>query len=392
MAEDVILQRTDVAASSEPGISLLILQPTPFCNIDCKYCYLPARNQYKIMSEEVLCTTLQKVFNSNLLGEKLSVVWHVGEPLSVPVSFYENAFSVCNSLPKPVGLSIRHGFQTNGTLMTDEWCSFIRQNDVSIGISIDGPRSLHDANRVARSGRGTFDETMRGIRLLQRHGINFNVISVVHRTTLSFPDEWFQFFEENGIEHVCFNIEEIEGANKQTSLQGPVEVLFRQFVERVFHLYKTGNRVKSLREYDDPVYRAVHSLDGPLTNTQTTPLRILAVDHLGNFSTFAPELLGMTHDRYGDFVFGNILRDDLETSLQTDKFRRIHEDINSGVEQCRRECGYFSVCGGGSPSNKLFENGTFNCTETLFCRLTRKILTDVALGVFEDRARRNAAQ
>ena len=91
----------------------------------------------------------------------------------------------------------------------------------------------------------------------------------------------------------------------------------------------------------------------------------------------------MKSEVYGDFVFGNILQDDFESIYATQKFQRINNDIRAGVELCKTQCQYFSVCGGGAPSNKYFENGTFTSAETMYCKLTTQILTDIVLKDLE---------
>jgi uncharacterized protein len=116
---------------------------------------------------------------------------------------------------------------------------------------------------------------------------------------------------------------------------------------------------------------------------ENSPMQILNVDWSGNFSTFSPELLGLKSDHYGDFLLGNVLRDDLGSVEGTAKFRLIHDDIEAGIAQCRETCEYFGVCGGGSPSNKYFENGSFHSGETMHCRLSKKAVVDVLLESLE---------
>src|SRR5262249_23724689 len=112
---------------------------------------------------------------------------------------------------------------------------------------------------------------------------------------------------------------------------------------------------------------------------ETTPFAIVSVDWKGNVSTFSPELLGLTHEQYGDFTLGNVRVDSLDTILASRRFASLCEDIESGVERCRQTCAYFRFCGGGAPVNKLSENGSFASTETLYCRLTRQAMLDVVL-------------
>src|ERR1700681_2205323 len=101
-----------------PEIQLLVVQPTPFCNIDCRYCYLPDRTNKAVVSDETLKNLFSQVFASRWAKEGLSVVWHAGEPLVLPVAFYRRAFAIIDGL-KPAGLVVTHSFQTNGTLIDD---------------------------------------------------------------------------------------------------------------------------------------------------------------------------------------------------------------------------------------------------------------------------------
>jgi uncharacterized protein len=113
-------------------------------------------------------------------------------------------------------------------------------------------------------------------------------------------------------------------------------------------------------------------------------MRILSVDHAGNFSTWSPELLGQKSPEHGDFLLGNVRDDDPDALEGSPKFRRLRNEIERGVAACRESCEYFGVCGGGAPSNKYFENSTFASTETLHCRLSKKAVTDVLLERLED--------
>jgi uncharacterized protein len=193
-------------------LRLLVLQPTPFCNINCRYCYLSSRTSTARMSLETLDLVCRRVFASPLIGPQLEVAWHAGEPLTVPLGWYERAFGVIAD-HKPAGLRLRHRFQTNGLLIDDKWTEFFLRTNARIGVSIDGPADLHDANRRTRGDRPTHERAMRAVRLLQDHGVGFYVITVLTDRTLDCAERLFDFYVENGIREVGFNIEEIEGVN-----------------------------------------------------------------------------------------------------------------------------------------------------------------------------------
>src|SRR5207248_2905774 len=102
--------------------------------------------------------------------------------------------------------------QTNATLITEDWCDFFSRHTLRVGVSLDGPKEIHDKYRRDRRGRGTFEKTLRGIQMLQKNGIPIYVIAVLHKESLQSPDQLFHFFEELRVSEVCFNIEEIESA------------------------------------------------------------------------------------------------------------------------------------------------------------------------------------
>jgi uncharacterized protein len=334
------------------------------------------------MSPTVLSAVFRGVFHSGRVGNTLHVAWHAGEPLVLPPSYYQNAFEICDA-HRPKHIEVRHGIQTNGTLITDSWCEFIKENQVGIGVSLDGPARFHDANRRKRSGTGTYESTMRGIKLLQKYNIPFHIIAVLTFESLSCPDEFFEFFAAIGIEKVCFSLEEIEGVNANSSLSaGGSQRRWRYFFSRYLELLaKSASKqwVRELHESFAQLFSGETQING-----QNEPFHIVSVDWTGNFSTFSPELLGAKRSNQGDFIFGNFLIDNLADLELTPKFLAINAEIQKGVEICRSTCGYFELCHGGAPSNKLAEHGTFASSETLYCRLRYKTTIDVLLEKIED--------
>ena len=128
----------------------------------------------------------------------------------LPIGFYRDAFRMIDRA-RPAGLAVTHSFQTNGTLIDDAWCDFFAEEHVNVGVSVDGPKLLHDRNRLTRSGRGTFDRTIAGIRLLRRHrsafSCDFGAVVGQHAD----PGEMFDFYVAEGIEQVCLDAEESQG-------------------------------------------------------------------------------------------------------------------------------------------------------------------------------------
>ncbi len=374
------------------GVSqLLVIQATPFCNLDCSYCYLPDRGDRRRMSEATLRASFRRVFESPFLGEQLTVVWHSGEPLVLPIEYYRRAFAIAEEM-RPGCLQLTHSFQTNATLITDAWVTFFRESGARVGVSIDGPADLHDRHRRTRSGHPTFDRVLAGIRALQRGNVPFHVISVLTRRALAEPDRLYNFYREHGIDRICLNIEEIESGNSASSLAAP-EVIdeYRHFLTGFLKRVKQdGERAPWVREMASTAQSIVRESSGD--HQQTTPFAIISIDFEGNVSTYSPELLGMKSTLYNDFIIGNVHKASLAEMGESLTLQRMQRDIQAGVELCRCKCQYFELCGGGAPANKLAENGSFASTETMFCRLTKMALVDVVLDDIEEALRDEAAE
>ncbi|NDH64428.1 MAG: radical SAM protein, partial [Alphaproteobacteria bacterium] len=170
---------------------MVIIQPTPFCNINCSYCYLPDRGNKHVIAQSTVTKLFTELFASGWTNPEITVLWHAGEPLAAPVAFYREAFAAIERLrPKdgPWPIVVKHSFQTNAMLIDDDWCELFREWNVGIGVSIDGPRELHDAHRKTRSGGGTFDKTIAGIRRLRDAGIPFHTLSVLSRAQVCARD------------------------------------------------------------------------------------------------------------------------------------------------------------------------------------------------------------
>jgi uncharacterized protein len=343
------------------------------------------------MPLEIVAATIKKVFAADLVMGPLTAIWHAGEPLAVPISYYEQAFAVIRR-EAPAGAVVRHCMQSNGTLINEAWCRFISDHDVSIGLSIDGPADIHDAHRKTRSGRGSHQAAMKGLRQLQAHGIPFHVISVITQQSLGRATDIYQFFYNLGIAQLGFNIEEIEGENAKSSLtsSGQIAESVEDFMATIFRRQKADGGRMRIREFDAALgkirsQKSLRSFDFPHFNEQVRPFGILNVDCDGNYSTYSPELLGMKLSPYGSFSFGNILKDDFVEAVESLKFRSVFTDIQSGIDLCRDSCAYYGYCGGGAPANKYYENGSFATAETIFCKYSVKLPLDIVLNDLEAR-------
>lgn len=365
-----------------PTISIVVVQPTPFCNIHCSYCYLPQRNDKAVMHPSTVQATFERVFSSGWASDDLTVIWHAGEPLVVRPEFYERAFQIIEAL-RPAGVRVRHSLQTNGLLISREWCELFKRWQVGIGVSIDGPKRFNDAHRRTRTGKSTFEQTVAGIRLLREERVPFHVITVLTGASMEAPEELLDFYRSEGIEDVCFNVEESEGEHVSELLSGEgAQLRFHRFLSSFWRLARRDESIRFIREIDGMLPRVFRPEGAGFRNIQVEPFGMLNVDCRGNVSTFSPELLGLKQPDYADFIMGNVHSASLEEMRGSDALRAMSRDVAAGVEVCRRSCEYFSVCGGGAPVNKLYENGSFATGRTTFCALTQKVPIDLILEAF----------
>lgn len=381
-----VSDRLDI--SPAPSTRLLILQPTPFCNLDCDYCYLPDRDNRSRMALRTVRQAAQRLLDDGLAGEQLTVVWHAGEPLAMPIEFYRQAFETVEQLLGGV-TQVTHAMQTNATLIDVQWCRLFQQHAVRVGVSVDGPAEMHDRHRHTRSGKGSHARVMRGLQQLREHGIPFHAIAVVTRQSLAHADAFFDFFLAHGIHDVGCNFDEAEGGHLRSSLAGS-EPAHATFLDRLLqHSIEHHSRVV-VRELASawqlvaaplPTY-AWRGRQWP-DNAQVMPLALISVAWNGDFSTFSPELLGQRSAEFGDFVLGNVADTGYVAALQSPVMQRLWPAVAAGIEACERHCAYFAYCGGGAPANKWFENADLASTQTLYCRSMVQRPFDVVLGRLE---------
>ena len=370
-------------------IGLVVIQATSLCNLDCSYCYLPDRQKRHRFDLQQLPLLLQRIFESPYWGPHLSILWHAGEPLTLPPGYYDEATDRLQQATVALqqqGVVIEQHVQTNATLINQEWVDCFRRNRLVVGVSVDGPEWLHDAHRRFRNGRGSHAHTMRGIRLLQDQGVPFHAIAVLTEEALGQPEEMYAFLRDEGIHHIGFNVEEQEGVNASSSMQGfRRERQYRDFLTRFWRCNQRDGFPIKLREFEQ-VLEMIRCGQRLKQNEMNRPYSILSVDAAGHFSTFDPELLSVQTDRYGLFNLGHLRDLSLEEATRTEAFQLLQRDMAAGMSRCREQCDYYGFCGGGTGSNKYWEHGTLDASETCACRFASQIPVDVVLEQLESQA------
>jgi uncharacterized protein len=361
-------------------IGLVVLQSTGFCNIDCAYCYLPDRaNPRQTMQLATVAEAARLIFDSPLLKHDLDIVWHAGEPLTLPQTYYMQAIEIIER-QRPRDVTVHYGIQTNATLIDDAWIDLFEQHGITVGVSLDGPRDLHDRNRKYRNGSGSHDRVVAGIARLRARRYPFHFIGVVTTPSLSRGAELLDYLGRFGPTAIGLNIEELEAQNTHSSLYENCDrQTFERFIgEVLLEAARQSDTAIVLRDFQRTLSSLISGT--PEDNDQVIPLRIVNVAHNGDISTFSPELLALNAKQRQRFIFGNVHQcRRLREILSDDRFMAAYREIRRGVDNCANACEYFQYCGGGAPVNKLSEKGSLEATETTYCAFTKKAWVDVCL-------------
>jgi uncharacterized protein len=357
----------------------VVLQPTSWCNLDCSYCYLPLRHLRNRMPVAVAQAVAASVASLTEASGSIDVVWHGGEPLAVGREAFAALLRPFERLR--VDGRIQHYVQTNGTLLTGEWCELLSTHDVRVGVSIDGPEAL-SGRRVDLRGRPAFQRIMRGVSQLRRHGIPFSVIAVVGSHGIERPEEMLEFLATLGCHSVGLNLEEAEGVNLDP--EQPAVPAAVNFWRRTLLWVHAHPGVVAVREVDRLTEYLRLMRNGGRRDWERQRLDpIPTVSCKGDVVLLSPELADTPDADHRDFVAGNVLTQSLPAILDVAHRIRYVQDFLTGLERCQAECLFFDFCRGAQAANRYFENGSLATTETRYCQVSRQALVTALSSLSE---------
>lgn len=244
----------------QPSRVTVMIKPVgALCNLDCTYCYyLPTKAVYNGHEHRMSLGTLEEIFASILprFDQEVTIAWQGGEPTLAGLEFFRHAVSFHRQYKKP-GQRIHHALQTNGTLLDDQWCSFLREEKFLVGLSVDGPPHFHDHYRLTNRGTGSSDMVMRGHELLRKHNVDYNILCVLNQRNVGHADEILNYLLNLGGRWVQFipAIEWVKSPNDPAqnilAPYSPEPIAYGKFLCRVFDLWfdKYRGRV-SVRIFD----------------------------------------------------------------------------------------------------------------------------------------------
>lgn len=333
------------------------------CNLACAYCYyLEKANLYKdtskhVMSDELLEKFIREYIGSQTMHEVL-FTWHGGETLMRPLSFYRKVVELQRQYAG--GHAIDNCIQTNGTLLTDEWCEFFKENNWLVGISIDGPQEFHDEYRKNRSGRPSFAKVMQGIRLLNKHGVEWNAMAVVNDYNADYPLEFYHFFKEIGCRYIQFApiVERLSKHEDGRYLATPLQP-GEQLADFSVSPEQWGNFLCTL--FDEWVRNDVGQIfiqlfDSTLANWVGEQPGICSMaktcGHAGVME-FNGDVYACDHYVFPEFKLGNIYQQTLVEMMYSERQMEFGQMKQKSLPSQCRACEFLFACNGECPKNRF---------------------------------------
>lgn len=366
----------------------VMLKPAgSLCNLRCKYCYyLEKNNLYQeqkshVISDQMLEKFIKEYIESQTTPDVL-FCWHGGETLMRPISFYRKALELQRTYAR--GRRIDNSIQTNATLLTDEWCEFFRENNFLVGVSIDGPQEFHDEYRRTATGKPTFHKVMQGIRLLNKHGVEWNALAVVNDFNADYPLDFYHFFKEIGCHYIQFTpiVERKVNRNDGLSLAPGMEE-GGELIDFSVTPEQWGNFLCTIFDEwvrNDVGQYYIQIFDATLANwVGVQPgLCTLAKEcgHAGVME-FNGDVYSCDHFVYPEHLLGNIQNKTITEMMYGEKqkaFSRLKHDCLP--QQCR-ECQWQFACHGECPKNRFVRDKYGNPGLNYLCKGYRQFFEHV---------------
>ena len=359
------------------------------CNLTCNYCYyLEKSNLYKHqpkrqMSEELLERFVKDYIEAQTMNEVV-FTWHGGEPTLRPLSFYQKAVELQKKYAG--GRVIHNSLQTNGTLLTDEWCRFLKENNWLVGISIDGPEELHDRYRRDSQGKPSWKRVMEGIRLLQHYGVEWNAMAVVNRYNADHPQAFYRFFKSIGCQYIQFtpiverNVQHADGRHL-ASINDADDAPVTDFSVTP---EQWGNFLCGL--FDEWVKQDIGKVfvqifDSMLANwVGVAPGSCIYAKECGHAGVmeYNGDVYSCDHFVFPQYKLGNINEHTLIEMLYGEKQRRFSQlKYNKLPRQCK-ECRWAFACHGECPKNRFVNDRYGNPGLNYLCEGYRRFFEHIA--------------
>ncbi len=334
-----------------PGFHLMIKPRGPVCNLNCTYCFYlhkdefyPQETKFR-MSYEVL----EECTRQYIQGQDVPEVvfgWQGGEPTLMGLDFFRKAVALQEKYRRP-GMRILNAFQTNGTLLDEEWCSFFHENNFLIGLSLDGPEDLHDTYRRDKGDEPTFSKVINGLHLLQEYKVEFNVLTLVNRVNGDHPLEVYNFLKEEGVKFIQFipGVAEVEGEVAEWSVR-PKQ--YGRFLCSIFDEWIRHDVGEVFIQHFDVLLGAWMSMEPALCIFNRTCGTALALEHNG-------DLYSCDHFVFPQNLLGNICESPLKELVRSEFQQTFGRDKYNKLPRYCLECPFLFACNGACPKDRFIK-------------------------------------
>ncbi|HLP04966.1 MAG TPA: anaerobic sulfatase-maturation protein [Paludibacter sp.] len=335
----------------------------PACNLRCSYCYyldkknLNPNNSSNRMSPKTLELFIEQYINAQP-GEQVLFTWHGGEPLLMGLDYYKRVLQ----LQKVYGRNrqIENVLQTNGTLLTEEWCRFFRENNFLVGISIDGPEHCHNRYRRTIGDEGSFQKALNGIKLLQKHGVEFNILSVVNDYNVQYPLEVYRFFKMIGAKYIQFSpvVERLDPASGLLAEPADTEgkltpwsvgsLEYGQFLTAIFDEWVRADVGEVFVTTFDATLAGFVGVQSPTCIFSETCGHASALEANG-------DLYSCDHFVFPGFKLGNIHHETITGLMLSPRQFKFGNDKRDKLSSVCKSCRFLKLCYGECPKNRILE-------------------------------------
>ena len=337
------------------------------CNLACKYCYylekskLYTNNPRHVMSDELL-ERFTRDYIAMQTSPNVLFTWHGGETLMRPISFYKKALELQKK--HAGGRNIDNSIQTNGTLITEEWARFFKENHFLVGVSIDGPQEFHDEYRKTRTGKPSFLQVMKGIQWLNRYGVEWNAMAVVNDFNGDYPLDFYHFFKEIGCHYIQFTpvVERYYRHPDGRMLASPIDGAVAELTDFSVSPEQWGKFLCTLFDEwvrNDVGEYFVQIFDSTLAGWMGVPPSLCSMGetcgHAGVIE-FNGDVYACDHYVFPEFKLGNIYQDTLTNMMYSERQMRFGNNKRDLLTRQCRECDFLFACHGECPRNRFAQS------------------------------------
>ncbi|MGO9374930.1 MAG: anaerobic sulfatase maturase [Syntrophobacteraceae bacterium] len=346
-----------MTTSDSPKAFHIMAKPTgSACNLRCGYCFFLKKESLYPGSNFRMSAQVHEAYIRQLLEfhrtPRVTVAWQGGEPTLMGLDFFRHSVEFQKKYQKP-GTHIENTFQTNGILLNDEWCRFFRENNFLVGLSMDGPRELHDFYRKDKAGRGTFDRVVRAARLLQKYKVECNILCTVNSKNAGHPLEVYRFFrDELGFPYIQF-IPIVERKDESGFQEGEMVTgrsvqpgQFGRFLIEIFDEWVRRDVGKMFVLNFDGALAGWLGMAGTLCIFGPTCGLGMALEHNG-------DLYSCDHFVEPNHCLGNILTTPMIELVVSEQQRKFGRNKKDSLPRYCRECAVLSICNGECPKNRF---------------------------------------